>query len=269
MRKLVTLSFAIITIFCSCKDKEKQNTANSQPGGQTETVQQSEDTYMNQERDYALWALGNEPFWSLIINQKEILLVHNADSLRTPPVKAALDKASMNRTYSTETEAVQLSVEVEKGPCSDTMSDNIYNYSVNVKYRYTTDGSWTELRGCGGYFMEEGLPGKWELFTLMGKPMKSEDFGRDIPSIELQQRSNRFSGSTGCNRMNGLFNYGPDEIGFAKVMMTKALCGNGQENEDAFLKNLSAIDAYILYGDKLSLLSNGKEIMTFQRVSEE
>ncbi len=261
MKVLLTFSMAMVLVIGSCKNKEAENSTDMEALSLPEVSQNS----IEEERYFALWAMGNEPFWSLKVEEDGILLVHNGDSIRTPAVQPIIDEEHGMSSYTIETEATQMNIAVTPGPCNDTMSDAVYSYQVQVNYKASGDSSAIQLNGCGGYSLEEGLVGKWQLTTLMGKAITGDDFGREIPSLEFQQLNRGFSGSTGCNRMMGQFYYSPSFIGFQKIMTTKALCGKGQENEDAFMQQLNAVDDYSLSGDVLIWLSEGNEVMQFQR----
>lgn len=76
---------------------------------------------------------GNEPFWSLYINSKQITLKHDARTEHDVVAPAAPmgQLPGYHFVYQTKTFAgAPATVVISKRQCSDYMSDSIYPYSV-------------------------------------------------------------------------------------------------------------------------------------------
>ena len=260
MKKTVICSAMFALLLISCKTKE-----NSPSSINTENTEVESVVVETKSTEYTFYAIGNEPFWGLEINSKEIILRTMEDTLSSPSVKAVVKPETQSRTYTVQTDKFAMFVKIERMPCNDTMSDNSYPYSVNVQYKANRSNLRIELTGCGWFEMDKNLKGPWVLNTINNKTFQDEDFGNGLPTMSFDLKSQSFNGSTGCNRMNGSVVYQPDNFGFERVITTKALCIKGQANEDAFMHNLSQVNGYSLMDNTLNFTQDGTIILSFIR----
>lgn len=88
--------------------------------------------------------VGNEPFWSLEIDNEKMVLFKLADWKK--PVIVPIEKPTVTKdstVYNFITEGKPLRIIVYPQFCSDGMSDFLYQYKVSVNYRGTV------YKGCG------------------------------------------------------------------------------------------------------------------------
>src|SRR6476661_10582677 len=84
-------------------------------------------------------ALGTEPFWNLLIDEREITFtLPDAQPIRQPRPKVIVGFAG--EIYQTQ----RINVNIVHGQCSDGMSDRVYPDKVQVR----VDGK--QFNGCGG-----------------------------------------------------------------------------------------------------------------------
>lgn len=84
-------------------------------------------------------ATGTEPFWNLLIDERDITFIEpNAAPIRQPKPQAIVGIAG--EIYQTP----RINVNIVHGRCSDGMSDRVYPDKVQV----TVDGR--RFNGCGG-----------------------------------------------------------------------------------------------------------------------
>ncbi len=86
--------------------------------------------------------------------------------------------------------------------------------------------------------------------------------------FELDDQGKRFSGNTGCNRMNGEFWRNGQRIGFSKIATTKMMCKlpAGSLPELAFTRHLQNAYRYQKTGNSLRFLDRrGRMILEFRR----
>jgi uncharacterized membrane protein len=84
-------------------------------------------------------ALGTEPFWSLIIDDREVTFIPSeGQQVRQPKPKAIVGIAG--EIYQTQ----RINVNIIHATCSDGMSDRVYPDTVQV----SVDGR--QFNGCGG-----------------------------------------------------------------------------------------------------------------------
>lgn len=101
---------------------------------------------------YDFWCMGTEPFWGLLISEKEagLFLKNMGDGRGRRFAWAAPKVKGDSWTYTTSDldTREKVSVVVRKTPCSDGMSDRRYNYAVEVRIGDQV------LRGCAVRFGE-------------------------------------------------------------------------------------------------------------------
>lgn len=97
---------------------------------------------------YDFWALGNEPNWSLQISEKENLIEFNLPSDKKVYYFFYEEPREENGiifyTSHNEIQRYAIDVSVKKEKCSDTMSEKVYDYSVEVEI-----SGGKKYKGCG------------------------------------------------------------------------------------------------------------------------
>lgn len=90
--------------------------------------------------------------------------------------------------------------------------------------------------------------------TAMGK----------IPRLNLDLSAKRFTGNTGCNNMNGAFDFTDTTIQFNQRIVTTKMACIGY-NEKAFIENLLRANTYKLQNGILILMFNQTELSRWTR----
>lgn len=96
---------------------------------------------------YDFWALGNEPNWSLQISEKENLIELIIPGEKTYYFFFAEPKIENGVIHFNNHNKIQryvIEIAIRKQKCSDTMSDKVYDYSVEVNLVGIK-----KLKGCG------------------------------------------------------------------------------------------------------------------------
>ncbi|WP_207511199.1 META domain-containing protein [Longitalea luteola] len=104
------------------------------------------------------------------------------------------------------------------------------------------------------------LGGLWFLQPVL----TSDTATGKIPRLELNLETKRFTGNTGCNNMNGSFDFTDSTLQFNQRIVTTKMACIGY-NERAFLKNLLRTNSYKLQNGILILLFNQTEISRWTR----
>jgi SAM-dependent methyltransferase/uncharacterized membrane protein len=108
-------------------------------------------------RGMDFWATGNEPPWILEIGPEKIRLKTGYESTLTEflPATPDIDNAESRTTYSVRSENTRLKIEIYGENCSDSMSGEHFESSVNISLsHYNPQENIAEvipeiLRGCG------------------------------------------------------------------------------------------------------------------------
>ena len=97
----------------------------------------------------------------------------------------------------------------------------------------------------------------WKLLELYGNPISPADESREAHII-FHTDDNRFSGSTGCNRMMGSYRLEENSrIILSSVATSMMLCID-METENTFKQALEAVENYSVRGDTLTLSHAGQ-----------
>lgn len=81
------------------------------------------------------------------------------------------------------------------------------------------------------------LNGKWVLKSLAGREVSAEDFARELPYMEFDDKQGRMNGYDGCNRVGGGYTITDNTLKFAALFSTKMACITRRGDEfAAFLR---------------------------------
>jgi putative lipoprotein len=120
----------------------------------------------------------------------------------------------------------------------------------------------------------EGVSGKanslpllgtdWRLTELDGYPPATA-MGKNIAELTLDGAQNRYSGSSGCNRLNGGFKLDGHSLHFKATASTMMACPEPlMTQEQAFTKMLQSVTGYRISGRTLELLAGDKTVAKFK-----
>lgn len=208
-------------------------------------------------------AIGNDPGWSLRINPskgKLIFKATNSDSLTTVAPERQTDSDGVFR-YSAPIDSGSINVIFRPDSCVDKLSGQRYDYRVDVTVRGKT------YMGCGVSLRQLALlQDIWVLTDFQGRTIKAGGPHNEVPRLEISLSEDRVTGTTGCNRLSGPVKADSRRILFGPLITTKMACASevGQL-ESEFLNALREPLAYQVADMKLTLLRNGKAVMTLKK----
>lgn len=104
------------------------------------------------------------------------------------------------------------------------------------------------------------LSGLWFLQPVLA----SDTAMGKIPRIEFNLATKRFTGNTGCNSMNGTFDFTDSTLQFNQNIVTTRMACIGY-NEKAFLESLLRANSYRLQNGMLILLFDQTELSRWTR----
>ncbi len=210
-------------------------------------------------------ASGTEPFWSILISNDKIVYKTPEDSIIMPHSDPVLAMDSNVKMYKIKTESAQFNIQILQQECENEMSGEISPYKVAVEFRRNLTSEMEKINGCGQYITDYRLHDIWVLEELNGKKISSEDFGTTFPMIEINASTNKFSGFSGCNQMNGSLFFEKGKLRFINIASTKKMCDNFYK-ETEFINTLQNITSYSIGENRLILLNpSGKKII-FKKV---
>jgi heat shock protein HslJ len=217
---------------------------------------------------YDFVGIGTEPFWDVKINETKEISFHtisDGTAFSTGIPELTLLSSNDVCSYSAESDKYSVKVLIKKEECTDGMSDNIYQYSVNVSVTEKSSNQTKEFKGCGYYTNDYRLDDIWVLDKLKGNEFSKKDYSTR-PYMELKVRDSRVGGNAGCNTFLGKIEIKGHKIAFSKNMnMTKMACEEMKLEMD-FINAISGKTlGYKVDNGKLYFYENGNTVMQFYR----
>ncbi|GAB3906694.1 hypothetical protein GCM10028803_39450 [Larkinella knui] len=153
----------------------------------------------------------------------------------------------------------RLKVIISPVVCRDNRSGQAYAYGVTIE----TNGQ--RYSGCGTFLNGVGrLNSQWVLETYRGQRLHAEQFvNRQIPSLNINLKERKLQGFTGCNTLQGQVQAEGDNVRFETVATTRRACPYNFES--GFLSALQSVTLYRISNNRLTLLADGKYVMTFRK----
>jgi heat shock protein HslJ len=155
-------------------------------------------------------AVGTEPFWSLIIDDREIAFIP-ADGAQVRQPRPQAINGIAGEIYQTP----RINVNVVHAQCSDGMSDRTYPDKVQV----SVDGR--QYNGCGGDpSAAASVAGtRWRVAAINGRPTPAGEYFLRFDSAE------RMSARFGCNHIGGRYDQRGGTVSMRNLAVTRMACG--------------------------------------------
>ncbi len=171
-------------------------------------------------------ALGTEPFWNVVVEGRQLRL-----SEPGKPEVLLLVRSPVATARGWRWRNPAVTMETERRPCSDGMSDRRFPDRVTVTYRGRT------LRGCGGAAAgAAALAGTgWRVTAIDGRTVR-------LPrAATLRFTADRMEGFSGCNRFSGDYALERDRLAPGPLRSTRMACiGAGGAVETRLMAILGA-----------------------------
>ena len=254
--KYAYLLTAFLLISMSCKT----NTATVQPSKDVPNVVSETDKPKGENAPVFFTASGADDSWTINMSSQSIILKSSdaSDPLSfpySPPLNATESKLKIFRSR-IGTNSIEISVTNLK--CDSDINNKNNNYQVLVNF--VRNGEVKKLTGCGNFTSDKALNTVWTLHQLNGKPVTPDNFGQELPYIDIHTEIGSFTGFGGCNGMKGsVALHEPGAISFYDVISTKMMCLEGNQ-ENAFMRAFQSANQYQIKNGNL-YLSKGKEVV--------
>ena len=217
----------------------------------------------------SLICFGNEPFWRLDLTETGKARFSTPDSIAVDYLGIANTmvprKESIWRGLSTLPKGGELVAFLRKGECSDSMSDTVHPYSINVSL---PEGS--HYAGCcrvaEAPVVSASLENAtWRATVLPGQTLPAEK-GRD--AVTLNFAAGRVHGFSGCNQFTGSYILEGKKLVLGMLGGTMKACPEpAMSVENLFLKSFSGALNIFVAGNDLTLTpENGGDALRFERL---
>lgn len=265
MRFILAISlFFISVVLSSCNNKVKAPIVTTST---TDTIalENNKIEIDHKTVDVYFKATGTEPFWGLELSDHQIKLNTIGDSIIMPNVAPVRAMDANVKLYKIQTESHDMTIQIAQSECTNAMSGKVSAYTVTIDYKSNTHKNPTTLQGCGDYITDYRLHDIWVLEQMNGNTVTTSDFSKDLPSMEINSTTNKFSGFAGCNRMGGSLFFEKGLLRFTNIITTEMLC-EPTNKEDAFLKALQSTTTYVIGNNRLTLSNPDGELLIFKKI---
>jgi heat shock protein HslJ len=154
-------------------------------------------------------AVGTEPFWSLVIDDRDVTFIPaDGQPIRQPRPQPIIGIAG--EIYQTP----RINVNIVHAPCSDGMSDKSYSDRVQLN----VDGR--RFEGCGGDSIAPmGLAGtNWRVEAVNGRPTPPQG------EYYVRFEGSRVTAKFGCNGMSGSYSENGNNVAVGAMAATRMFC---------------------------------------------
>lgn len=253
--------FSLILLSCNSKKNKNKEVI------EVSTTSEATETPKNNNRvgnEIYFKASGNEPFWGLEVSGNTIKLRTIGDSIVAPHTIPAPAMDANLKMYKVQTESNEMTIQITKSECTDSMSGMISPYTVTVTYKKNTEEALTKLQGCGRYITDYRLNANWVLEKINGNTITKENLSKEVPTLKINSTANTFSGFAGCNPINGSLFFEKGLLRFTEISTTEMLCEPAND-ESKFLKALQSSTNYKIENNRLILSNPDRNLLTFKK----
>lgn len=216
-------------------------------------------------------ALGSNPSWGLNIGT-DLSITFNLQlspefNFNAPVSveKVTSGFAGEMTSWDAETESGKIVVNFLASRCIDKQTNDTFPFAATVILT-TGKGEKKIFSGCGMNAINSELNKHWQFISINGNLVDKSNNGNQTPDLEFDLTENRFSGSTGCNRMMGTVEFQGNTLSFGTAACTRMMCPDAPY-EPAILKALTSTTyQYKIEKDRLTLYLAGKEVLILKPV---
>lgn len=213
------------------------------------------------------YATGNEPFWNLDIDFEKNIRFTTLEGVQfNAPERQSSKAANANIIrYRAVTESGELIVQIFDRPCNDTMADKKFENEVRVEFKTASENEFKTLTGCGDYVPDFRLHDIYVIREVDGIHVKSQDFGKNAPNLEINANEKYVLGHDGCNSFRGSVKFKPGSVVFGPLASTLMACINNQEISYKIGKALNGELQYKFEDMRLTFYQQNKKVMVLQK----
>jgi len=213
-------------------------------------------------------ATGNEPFWSLEINQNGSVFFKSLGEISEvtmPLPKPVYGEDGKIVRYLAKNETTTLDFVIQQMPCTDNMSGATFGYFVSVALSGAKETKPLLLEGCGSYLGDYRLHDIWALTHINEIEIKETQIARERPYLEFNLNSGEMLGMAGCNTISGKITMGNRNILFGQIKGTKMAC-EAMELEGQMMNLISNQAVKYSIGSGTLRLETKNGTLTFKKV---
>ena len=170
---------------------------------------------------------GNEPFWSLQIDENHSLTLKSIDdhqfNLNAPITEiTAVNDAKATNLIADLADGKMTIILMENG-CQDDMSGKKSSHALQVLIKNETLQKPVLYKGCGVFLNEYLVNNNWKLKSINGKDITTLPIEK-VPTLNINLLQKKVNGFTGCNTFFGEVKMKKERLIFGNIGQTKKAC---------------------------------------------
>lgn len=170
---------------------------------------------------------GNEPFWSLQLDESHTLMLKSIDEhqfkLNTPITQITrVNDANATNLIADLPDGKVTIMLIENG-CQDNMSGKKSSHALQVVIKNETLEKPVLYKGCGEFLNTYLVNNNWELESINGRNISNLPIEK-APTININLLEKKLSGFAGCNSIFGAVQIEKGRLKFGNIGQTKKIC---------------------------------------------
>lgn len=240
-----------LLLFAACKSKKETLTATPIPAfSPRDSINAAK-----LASGISWYAMGNEPSWSLQINNDQSILFKDGNGNERKAVlseKVLLNDGAGFR-YVLQTENGLLEVRFREKACIDKMTGEGFPFEVAVNLDYTS------YIGCGTPTFDHRLQYNWVIMAIDGQPIITA-VNSKVPMLNLLPEAAKVSGNDGCNQITGNLYSALGKMKIGPLASTKMACQDSPAQQIQNFLSKGNFN-YQLLGNQLELTAPDGQLM--------
>ena len=200
---------------------------------------------------------GNEPFWSLQIDEANQISLKSIDDhqfkLAAPITGISRINDANALNIITDLPDGKITIMLIENSCQDNMSGKKSSHGLQIVIKKDDVDNPILYKGCGNFLNSYLVNNSWKLESMNGKSILKLGLEK-TPSIKINLLENKTTGFTSCNTFFGNAFLKKGRLDFEDIALTKKACKD-QTIEASFIKLLND------KGQKHTITKDGKLII--------
>ena len=210
---------------------------------------------------------GNEPFWSLQIDEHHTLMLKSIDDhqfkLNAPITEITTVNDANATNLSADLGDGKVTILLMENGCQDNMSGKKSSHALQVLIKNETLEKPILYKGCGNFLNDYLVNNNWKLESINGKSITNLPIEK-TPTLNINLLKKKVNGFAGCNTFFGAVKIEKGRLVFDKIGLTKKACKDNT-TETAIINLLNdPAQKHVITKDGNLLIKGAKQTLNFK-----
>jgi len=215
-------------------------------------------------------ASGNEPFWSLQMDENHTLMLKSIDDHQFKLTAPVTETTRVNDANATKLSASlpdkKMTVMLIENGCQDNMSGKKSSHALQVVVKDINTKETVLYKGCGEFLNEYLVNNNWELESINNRKIADLPIEK-APTLNINLLEKKVNGFTGCNTFFGAVEIEKGRLKFGNIGQTKKACKDNT-TEAAYMSLLnSKTQKHSITKEGKLFIKDGKQYFVFKPIN--